>query len=182
MKTLTEINKAIEHIRAQGAAFDQLVQETAGDVLVHFAQHKDTGLVNRLYLALPKGSRKSAMASWMLAYCAVSVNPDKAKAKEQPFVYDKTKETKPEAGALDPWYNHKPEPEVPEVFDLQKAVAALLKKAAAAQRLEHGNYDALVAVAVAAGIPASDVTTKFKAPAKKAEEPAQPAQEGAQPA
>lgn len=162
MKTLADINKAIDSITKSGAKLDALIQSTAVSVLEHFAEHKDTGLVNRLYLAMPKGSRSTALASWLLAYCAVTPNTDAATKKEQPFRFAKDKQTRPEAGAEDMWYTHKPEKAVDEVFDLQKAMRSLLSKASKAKTLNHGSaaeLAALRAAAIAVGIPASDVPT-----------------------
>lgn len=169
MKTMQELDKAIKSIASTGAKLDQLIQTTGVGVLEHFAEHKDTGLVNRLYQALPNGARKTAFASWLLAYCAVSVNMDAATKKDKPFVYAKDKATDPVGAAQDMWYNHKPEKPLDEVFDVQKAVRALLAKAGKAGKLEHGNGDTLKALAKCVGIPESDVPTiPVKAKAKAA--------------
>jgi hypothetical protein len=171
-KPLTDtasIRKEIDGIKVAGAKLDERIQVCAVAVVEHFAKHNDTGLVNRLYLALPKGARKTAMASWMMAYMAVTPNTDAKTKAEQPFRYSKDKTTNPEAAANDMWYDHKPDPSVDMVFDLQKAVKALLIKAGKAGKWEHGNRDTLVALAAAVSIPESDVPSKpFEA--EKAEE------------
>lgn len=159
-KTMNDIDKAIIKIRTNGAALDALIQATGVEVLEHYAEHKACELVNRLFLALPAGSRKTAMASWLLAYGAVKVNTDAVTKKDRPFVKDDTKETKPEAAAEDMWYNHKPEKAIDETFDLQKAVRALLKRAGTAGKLEHGDGDTLKALAKCVGIAESDVPTR----------------------
>lgn len=166
MKTIAELNKSIDAIKRSGQKLDALIQTTAVEVLEHFAQHKDTGVVNRLYLAMPKGARSSALASWLLAYGALVPNTDGTTKKEQPFRYSADKATKPEAAAADMWYDHKPEKAVDEVFDLQKAVRMILKKAGAAPKLAHGDANSLKALAAAVGIPESDVPTR---PVDKAE-------------
>lgn len=51
------IDQCIATIKTNGAALDKLIHETAVSVAVHFTDYKDTGLVNRLYLAMPKGAR-----------------------------------------------------------------------------------------------------------------------------
>ena len=160
---VASLNKEIAAIKTAGAKLDSRIQTAAVGVLEHFAEHKDNGLVNRLYHAMPAGSRKSALTSWLLAHCAVSANTDKATKQEQPFVYDRNKKTDPEAGGADPWYSHKPEKAPDEVFDLQKAVRALLSKAEKAKDLKGGDADTLVKLVSAVGIPASDVTSKHKA-------------------
>lgn len=162
MKTLTDLNKAIATIASTGAKLDKLIQDTGVSVLEHYAEHKDTGLVNRLFLALPKGARKTALASWLLAHCAVVPNEDPKTKKEQPFLYAKDKTTDPVAAAQDPWYDHKPDKPVDEAFDLQKAVRAMLGKVMKAHNVEHANAEAFAALkslAVATGIPESDVPT-----------------------
>lgn len=175
MKTVAEINKQLAFIRKAGDKLDAFIQTTAVDVLTHYAEYKDVGLVNRLYLSLANGARKSAMTSWILAYAAVVANTDSKTAKERPFVCAKDaagnwlKETKPEAAAQDKWHSHKPDPTPADVFDLQKAVRALLKKAGAAAKLEHGDAETMKALAKAVNIPESDVPTR---PVVKAAEPA----------
>lgn len=162
------LNKEIAAIKVAGAKLDARIQTAAVAVLEHFAQHHDNGLVNRLYHALPAGSRKAAFTSWLLTHCAVSANTDKATKQEQPFVYDRNKKTDPEAGEADPWYSHKPDKAPDEVFDLQKAVRALLAKASKAATLKGGDAKALHALAAAVGIPDSDVPTKHDKVAEKA--------------
>lgn len=157
---IASLNKELASIKAAGAKLDSRIQDAAVAVLYHFAKNQDNGLVNRLYMALPAGARKTAMTSWLLAHCAVVANTDKATKNEQPFVYAKNKTTNPEAGAADPWYKHKADKAPDEVFDLQKAVRALLAKAGKAESIKGGNADTLKALAVAVGIPESDVTTK----------------------
>lgn len=132
--TVEAINKEIESIAKAGAKFDARVQVAAVSVLAHYAQHKDVRLVNRLYLALPRGARKAAMAEWLLAHAAVSPNPaqEKEVRHESPFVYDKAKATDVEAGAENPWYDFRQEKEPAELFDAQKAALALIAKAAKA--------------------------------------------------
>ena len=159
---VASLNKEIAAIKVAGAKLDSRIQTAAVGVLEHFEEHKDNGMVNRLYHAMSAGSRKSALTSWLLAHCAVSANTDKATKQEQPFVYDRNKKTDPEAGEADPWYSHKPEKAPDEVFDLQKAVRALLSKAEKAKDLKGGDADTLVKLAGAVGIPASDVTSKHK--------------------
>ena len=162
------LNKEIASIKATGAKLDARIQTAAGAVLEHFAQYHDNGLVNRLYHAMPAGSRKAALTSWLLTHCAVSANKDKATKQEQPFVYDRNKKTDPEAGEVDMWYNHKPDKAPAEVFDLQKAVRALLARAGKAESLKGGDATTLKALAATVGIPESDVTTKHSKAAEKA--------------
>lgn len=163
MQTLKEIDAAITKIAKSGAALDALIQTTGVSVLIHFNEHHDAALVNRLFLALNAGSRKTALASWLLQYGALMVNTDPATKKERPFLYLKDGTTNPEGAAEDMWYNHKPEKAIDEVFDLQKAVRSLLAKAGKAVKLEHGDGATLKALAKCVGIAESDVPTRPKA-------------------
>ena len=159
-ESVEALKKEIDKIKKDGSSLDSRIHRAGVGVLSHFAEHKDTGLINRLYDALPKGARRSAWVSWVLTYAAVVANTDKATKEEKPFLYAKDKTTNVEGGAADPWYNHKPEKAPDEVFDLQKAVKAILAKASKAKELKNGNADALKAIAAIVGIPESDVPAK----------------------
>jgi hypothetical protein len=166
MKSLTEINKAIALIKTSGEKLDKLIQETAVSVLEHFAEHKDNGLVNRLYLAMPAGSRKTAMTSWLLAYGALAANTDNNTKKEQPFILDRDKATDPVAAALDMWYSHKPDNAPDKVFDLQKAVRGMIAKAMKAETVPSKDRLALRSIALAAGLVEPDWSKHVQAVAK----------------
>lgn len=150
------LNKEVAAIKVAGAKLDARIQEAGVATAIHFAQHCDTGLVNRLYLALPKGARKTAMASWLLAHFAVVPNEGKNKL-EMPFLFAKDKKTNPEAADADMWYDHKPEPTPDMVFDLQKALKQLIAKAAKADTMKNGTREQLVQMAVLAGMSPDDV-------------------------
>lgn len=154
------ISKFIDGIAKRGASLDKDIQTAGVAVLAHLSQHNDVRLVNRLYLALGKGARHAALTSWLLAYGAVDANTDKATKADSPFVFAKDKTTNAQGAAQDPWYSHKPSKAPDTVLDLQAAVRAILKKASKASAIEHGDYNMLKAIAVAAGIPESDVPTK----------------------
>jgi hypothetical protein len=86
------------------------------------------GFVNRLYLGVSKGVRKAALTSWLLAHGSIVANTEGNK-KEKPFNFTKDKVTNVAAALADPWFAHKPDSNPDEVFDLQKAIAAIIKKA-----------------------------------------------------
>lgn len=132
-----ELDKLIDTIARNGKKLDQDIQTAGISALNHLGKHGDVGFVNRLFLALPKGARKSAMTSWLLAHGALVPNTDTATKKDKPFNYTKDKTTSVEAAQADPWHSHKPDPEPDQVFDLQKALQALLAKAGKAERLAH---------------------------------------------
>lgn len=161
--TLGELNKEIASIKVAGKKLDQRIQDAGVSALFHFEQHKDNGIINRLYDALPNGARKSAFTSWLLTYGALEANTDRATKGEQPFVYSRDKLTYPESADADPWFNHKPDPAPDAVLDLQKAIKAILAKAGKAESLKNGNADTLRKMAELVGISSTDVTSKFDA-------------------
>lgn len=156
-KDTATIDKEIKAIATMGAKLDARIQACGVDVLEHFGKHKDNGLVNRLYLALPKGARKTAMASWLLAYGALQANTDPKTKNEQPFVYDAKKSTDPLKAAQDPWYDHKPDKSPDEIFDLQKAIKMVIAKAGKATSMKGGDVNTLKALARAVNIPEKEL-------------------------
>lgn len=138
MKLITvqsELVKFIESIATRGKKLDSDIQLAGLSCLQHLKDHGDIGQVNRLYAALGKGARKSALTSWLLSYGQIVPNMDKATIKDAPFKFDKGSEkaTNVEGAQADPWYDHKPDQEPDEVFDLMKAVEQIIKKAAGKQ-------------------------------------------------
>lgn len=160
IKSISEIDKAIKSITTSGAKLDALIQTTAVHVAEHYAAHKDTGLVNRLFLAMPKGSRRNALADWLLKFVSVAVNTDAKTKKEQPFIHNKEGKTDAVAGALVMWYDLKAEKAVDEVFDVATMVRSMLKRIERASVVEHFDRDVMVALAKSCGIAESDVPTK----------------------
>jgi len=166
MKSLDQVNKQIKFIAKAGAKLDAFIQETAEQVAAHFEVNKDNGLVNRLYLALPKGARKSAMTEWLLTFLAVEANMSPSTMKDQPFVYCREKETDVEGAKLIKWFDCKPDPKPSAVFDFQKFVKAALKKYGEAETTNMTPEQAH-ALAALAGVADSDVPTR---PSKMKEE------------
>lgn len=113
-------------------------QMLAVSALTRLADHGDIGYCNRLYQAIPKGSKSSAMASWMLTHGALTANTDKGSKADKPFVFSKGKTTDVQGSIADPWFDHKPEPGADAVFDLQKALMAVLTEAGKAKHVAHG--------------------------------------------
>lgn len=153
MKLLTkaELPKAIESIQRRGVALDNDIHVAACSALALLADHNDTTWVNRLYLALAKGTRKQALTSWLLTYGALIANVGDNKA-EQPFSFTKDKPSRLSEGQADPWFDHKPDPKPDEVFDIMAAVQAVLKKAKGTKaELKHAELLAPLAAMVEAG-------------------------------
>jgi hypothetical protein len=126
IKDVTELNKAIDAWGKRGQKWAKDGHELAMSALSRLAEHGDIGPVNRLYLAMPKGTKSSAMGEWILAFGRVNAN-DGENAKTSPFVYAKEKQTDMVAAAKKPWFEFKPEPELIECFDVQAAVLAAIK-------------------------------------------------------
>lgn len=140
VKTITDVSalgKLIDAIKKAGTKLDNDIHVAAVSALARLADHGDIGYCNRLYLALPKGVRKAAMTSWLLAYGSLKANTDTATKAETPFVFTKDKACNVADGMADPWYDHKPDQKPDEVFDLQAALQAVLKKAQG-KTLVHG--------------------------------------------
>lgn len=123
-----ELDKRILAWSQRGKKWVEEGHQLAMSALTMASKHNDVGPVNRLYLAMPKGTKSSAMVSWLLSYGMLVANEGDNK-KEMPFKYTKDKAWKLEEAAQDPWYNHKPEPAPDQVFDLQKALEQVINRA-----------------------------------------------------
>lgn len=123
-----EFAKAILALHTAAAKVQTSIQLIGTQALMHLQAHGDIGSVNRLFLGLPKGVRKTALVSWLLAHGALKVNTDIGTKATSPMVYDKDKATNAGAAWNDPWQDHMPEKAIDEVFDLSKALAMIVKK------------------------------------------------------
>lgn len=134
--TAKAINTAIDSIARRGKTLDNDIQVCALSCLNHHNEHGDITLLNRLWLGMPKGSRRKSLTDWVLQFGAVQGNPDKATAKEVPFVDARKDKVLDLDGAIaTPWYEYnRPASEDTVLeFDFTKALEALLKRAQNAQ-------------------------------------------------
>lgn len=136
LNTAKDINKAIDSIVRRGKTLDDDIQLAAVSCLNHHSVHGDITLLNRLWLSMPRGSRRKALTDWALHHGAVQANTDKETAKEAPFK-DARKDRVcllDEAIAC-PWYefNRPTDEDNVAEFDFTKSLEALLKRAANAQ-------------------------------------------------
>ena len=174
MKDIKVINKSIASIAATGKKLDSLIQSTAVDVLEHFQEHRDTSLVNRLFLAMPKGGRSLALADWLLKFVAVKPNADKDTRAASPFIYAKDKieammaEDNLSTASTTMWYDLKKEKSVDEAYDVMAAFKTMLRHIERSAKVEHFDRDALVAFGKAVGVAESDIPTKPGLKAKNA--------------
>lgn len=131
IKDVTELNKFILTISTRGKKLDADIQIAGVSALSHHKEHGDIGAINRLYLAMPKGSRKAALSSWLLKHGGIVANTEPSK-KEKPFNHTKDKVTNVTAALADSWFSHKPDQAPDQVFDLMAMVNAVIAKASKA--------------------------------------------------
>ena len=126
-----DIEYAIGVIKVRGEEFDQAVQQVQLSVLHHMDQHGDITLFEGLFAALPKGSRRNALAEHAVKYgkLVINLDSDPKKRKAKPFLFDKTKTTDLAGAQAEPWFEMSPKKPVDMAFDFQAQLLALLKKA-----------------------------------------------------
>ena len=130
-----QFDAACASVAKRGAKLDADIQHLALSAISHLDEHKNPHFVNKLYLSLQAGARKSALAEWFLKYGKVAANTAAGK-KELPFLLDKERTTDMAGGRLEPWFLCKPDAAPDEVFDIVAALRAVLKKAAAKNKDE----------------------------------------------
>lgn len=142
------INKEIGLIKTAGKKLDERIQVAGVSVIQHCGLHNDVTVVNNLFLAMAAGTRKKALAEWLLKFGNVAANTDKASSKTAPFVYAKDKVANVDGAIAEPWYDFAPEPAVATMFDFQAMLSSLLKKAEKAEQqgLKIEGAEALAAV------------------------------------
>lgn len=129
-----DLNKAIDSVNKRAAAIMNDYQNVGVQALMHLEAHGDVGAINRIIAGMPKGVKMNAMASWALAHGALEVNKDGATKKSMPLRFSKVKKesmkcaAKVDAAIEDKWFTHLPEKAIDEVFDLSKALNALLAR------------------------------------------------------
>lgn len=134
------INAAIKSIQGRGAKLDSDIQLTGLSILAHIAQHKEVSLFKKLFDALPQGSRRLALVKWAVDLGQVKVNQDKKTSKEQPFLYNKDKETSLDKAEQYPWFTYKPEATPREAFNLESSIKAFQEMLA--KQIKAGKVDA----------------------------------------
>lgn len=127
------ISKAVVSIKTRGAKLDADIQLAGVSILAHIEEHGNVTLLNDLMAALPKGARKNAMAEWAMANGKVRLN-EGPNRKDMPFLYDKARITSIDKAWEKPWYDFAPTPDLIQSFDVQAAVAKILKQVASARK------------------------------------------------
>lgn len=128
IKNQAELTKAIDAWGKRGKKWLTDGHHLAMSALSILAEHGDIMPANRLYLAMPKGSKTGAMAEWLMAFGALVPNEDATSAKTKPFLFAKEKKCDLVAGGKKPWYEFQPEKTVLELFDYQAATIEALKR------------------------------------------------------
>jgi hypothetical protein len=127
---IEQLRKDIDAFAKAGQKWADQGHKLAVRTLEHLtSSHGDVAMVNRLYLAMPQGSKSSALAEWFLAFGALAANTDKETKGEKPFVFVKDKKTNIELAKAKPWYQFRPEPSPDMLYDVTSALAAIIKKA-----------------------------------------------------
>lgn len=163
---LDDLHKAIDAVNTSATALQGRYQEVGVMTLEHLDAHGDVGPLNRLVMGMPAGTRRQAMATWMLKYGAVKVNQDKDTKQGMALSFDKTKVTNVAASKEEAWHATMPVREISEVFDLQVAFKSLLNRCKGKTLLVGGvphkeqAETALKAMAAAIGVPYDDGKVK----------------------
>lgn len=138
LKGAAIITKAIVSIQGRGKKLDADIQHAALSIIDHIAGpgSGDVSLAEQLVHALPKGSRKTALVTWFAKFGPMrELNPtvhpaDKAKLeKNKDALFQYVKDKMNMAGGVElPWYDCKPEGPLLAYFDVDAAIAGLIKK------------------------------------------------------
>jgi hypothetical protein len=132
MLTVKQINSKIDSLGKLNLKVESTIQELGLVCMAHADVHGDVTVMNRLVNVLRR-TQHQAFTEWCLAFGKFKRNTDKAKADVAPLVYDKSRTTDIEGATAKEWFmfaDAKAEA-IAKAFDLQAAVKALLKKAAA---------------------------------------------------
>jgi len=156
---LKELNRRIKALETKNSNIHKEIQSLGVVCLQHGASEAQGGYgdvmpLNRLFNAL-KRNQARAFTEWALAFGMVKRNTDKATKVAMPFTFDRTRTLDIEGANAKHWDDFAPEKSesVAKAFDLQAAVMAVLRRAAAAGEPE----SVINALANAAGIDAAKV-------------------------
>lgn len=101
------VDKLIVVISKNGKKFDNDVHSAGMACLYHADKHGDITLMNKLLLALPKSSRRNALAQWAVAMGKFKPNEDKATLQTVPLAFDKSKGTLFDDAQATPFWDFK---------------------------------------------------------------------------
>jgi hypothetical protein len=144
---IKDLNRKIDALGKALAKGESDIQALGLVCLSHLDEHGDTMPLNRLINVLRRGQH-GAFMQWVLAFGKCAKNSDKATMDAQPVVYAKARVTDIDGATEKPWFEFADSKAdaVKKAFDLQQAVASLIKKAAAAG-VDHAKLVAIAALA-----------------------------------
>lgn len=128
IKTSAELDKAIASWASRSKKLMHEGHVLAMSALTLMQKANDTGPMNRLLLAMPKGTKVKSMKEWMLAFAPLSQNEGQD-ASTKPLLYRKDGEYDLVNAAKNPWFNFSPEVAQDPVFDVLKAIDNIIKRA-----------------------------------------------------
>lgn len=140
LKGSDAIHKAIKSIQTRGANLDQSIQLAGLSILQHIEECGDTTLADKLFDAMPKGSRRVMLAEWFMAFGLIRAlsAKDKDDAKRLQagahFGIDRTRKTDLAAAEAKPWFEMKKQEAAAEALDVYKSVRAVLARLSAAAK------------------------------------------------
>jgi hypothetical protein len=151
---LADILLAVDKIQKAGKKLDDAIQVAAMSCINHIELHGDITVFEGLWAAMPKGSRKKALADWAVKYGKVVMNLDE-KGKivaDKPFMFNKLANTNLLGGEAEPWFECAPEKVEDTELDFTKLLGMLLAKAdkASQKGIEIKGADVLAKVREAA--------------------------------
>ncbi len=123
-----ELDKAITAWGAKGKKWANEGHHLAMSAITLMSKANDIGPMNRLLLAMPKGTKVKSMKEWMLAFAPLIENEGES-AADKPLIYTKDKAFNLVDAAKNPWFNFSPEAATDPVVDLLKLTMAVIKKA-----------------------------------------------------
>lgn len=182
-----DVEKLIAGIKNRGAKLDNDIHSAAVACLWHTEKHGDYTLMNRLLMAMPKSTRRNALAQWAIAFGKVMENTDKNAVATSPLVFNKNGKTDLEGAQAKPFWDFKnvKEGTTEWVFSnyiegVMKSLASQASKPTAEGAKAKAAFDALSATVEAINIrPASKlpegVQEDRRAPAVPLNVPAAPA-------
>lgn len=132
-----DLDKAIAAWGSKGKKWAAEGHHLAMSALTLMSKHDDIGPMNRLLVAMPKGTKVKSMKEWMLAFAKLQQN-DGQDASTKPLIFNKEGEYDLVTASKTPWFNFSPEVASDPVFDVKKALEAIIKRAEG-KELIHGD-------------------------------------------
>jgi hypothetical protein len=128
-KTLKQLNARTNQLATTSAKLMADIHSHMVDIVEHVREHGDVTAATNLLNAIKNGVRRDAMANWFKAHGAMTGSQD----DDGVFTMKRDKSVKLDAIDIDAARNETPWDLTPEkkwtAFDLNKAIAALVKRA-----------------------------------------------------